>query len=37
MLPEGFVLTLVRDKDGVVTGLKADTPMGVATFTRKPA
>jgi hypothetical protein len=37
MLPEGFVLTLIRDKDGVVTGLKADTPMGVATFTRKPA
>jgi hypothetical protein len=36
-LPEGFVLTLIRDKDGVVTGLKADTPMGVTNFTRKPA
>jgi dihydrofolate reductase len=36
-LPEGFVLKLVRDKNGVVTGMTADTPMGQATFTRKPA
>ena len=35
-LPDGFVLTLVRDKEGVVTGMTADTPMGMATFTRKP-
>ncbi len=33
-VPEGFVLTLVRDKDGKVTGMKAQTPMGDAEFTR---
>ena len=35
-LQEGFVLTLVRDKDGKVTGMKAETPMGNAEFTREP-
>lgn len=33
-VPEGFVLTLIRDKDGKVTGMKAETPMGDAEFTR---
>lgn len=35
-LPEGFVLTLVRDKDRKVTGMKVETPMGAIEFTRKP-
>ena len=33
-VPEGFVLSLIRDKDGKVTGMKAETPMGNAEFTR---
>ncbi|MFM7320346.1 MAG: hypothetical protein ACKO5K_02330, partial [Armatimonadota bacterium] len=36
-LPDGFELTLIRDKDGKVTGMSAATPMGDIEFTRTPA
>ncbi len=36
-LPDGFELTLIRDKDGKVTGMSATTPMGDIEFTRTPA
>ena len=36
-LPEGFTVTIQRDKDGKVTGMLVKTPMGDAVFTRKPA
>lgn len=35
-LPEGFTVTIQRDKDGKVTGMLVKTPMGDATFTRAP-
>lgn len=35
-LPEGFTLTIQRDKDGKVTGMLVKTPMGDATFKRAP-
>lgn len=35
-LPEGFVVKIVRDKDGKVTGMTVSTPMGDASFTRAP-
>lgn len=36
MLPEGFKLKLTRDKDGKITGMNADTPMGMADFKFTP-
>jgi hypothetical protein len=36
MLPPGFNLKLTRDKDGKVTGMVADTPMGTAEFKFTP-
>jgi hypothetical protein len=35
-LPSGFELSLVRNKDGKVTGLDVKTPMGDITMTRTP-
>jgi hypothetical protein len=35
-LPEGFKVTINRDKDGKVTGMTINTPMGDAAFTRAP-
>ena len=35
-LPAGFELKITRDKDGKVTGLHADTPMGSADFKFTP-
>ncbi|WP_395094504.1 hypothetical protein [Armatimonas sp.] len=35
-LPEGFTVTIQRNKEGKVTGMLVKTPMGDATFTRAP-
>ncbi|WP_309714539.1 hypothetical protein [Armatimonas sp.] len=35
-LPDGFTVTIDRDKDGKVTGMTVKTPMGDAKFTRAP-
>ncbi|MGC4042605.1 MAG: hypothetical protein QM758_02255 [Armatimonas sp.] len=36
MLPDGFKLKLIRDKDGKITGMHAETPMGNADFKFTP-